>query len=135
VNSKVKDLTDEYVQLRRVLVQIAIANEDIDEQERMVIASSIGGSSGLNDDQVKTLLEDATTKPDIKDLVEEISHPVALKQMLLDLVALALMKPTWHEAETRVLRDAVMAMGISESNRLSFLKTFESLQEMSQTIQ
>jgi uncharacterized membrane protein YebE (DUF533 family) len=135
VSSEVKDLTDEYVQLRRVLVQIAIANEDIDEQERMVIASSIGGSSGLNDDQVKTLLEDATTKPDIKDLVEEISHPVALKQMLLDLVALALMKPTWHEAETRVLRDAVMAMGISESNRLSFLKTFESLQEMSQTIQ
>jgi hypothetical protein len=58
-----------------------------------------------------------------------------LKQMLLDVVALALMKPTWHEAETRVLRDAVMAMSISESSRLSFLKTFESLQEISQTIQ
>lgn len=135
MSSKVKELADEYVQVRRVLVQIAIANEDIDEQERMIIASSIGGSSGLNDDQVKTLLEDATAKPNIKDLVGEISHPMAFKQMLLDLVALALMKPTWHEAEIRVLRDAVMAMGISESNRLSFLKTFETLQEISQTIQ
>lgn len=135
MNSKVKDLAEEYVQLRRVLVQIAIANEEIDEQERMVIASSIGGSSGLNDEQVKSLLEDATAKPDIKNLVGEISHPVALKQMLLDLLALALMKPAWHESETQVLKDAVMAMSISESNRLGFLKTFESLQEISKTIQ
>ncbi len=50
MSSKVKELADEYVQVRRVLVQIAIANEDIDEQERMVIASSIGGSSGLNEE-------------------------------------------------------------------------------------
>lgn len=135
MENTVKDLTDEYVQIRRVLVQIAIANEEIDEQERMVIASSIGGSSGLNDEQVETLLKDANAKPDIKSLVGEISHPMALKQMLLDLVALALMKSDWYESESQALKDAVMSMNLSESNCLGFLKVFDELREMSLSIQ
>lgn len=129
------DLTNEYVQLRRVLARIAVANEEIDEQERVVIASSIGSVSSLNDDQMKVLLNDVATKPDIKDLVSGVIHPAARKYMLVDLAALALMKTDWHPLETQALKDAVMAIEISETNRTNFLKVFELLQSIGQTIQ
>jgi hypothetical protein len=135
MNTTTVDLTGEYVQLRRVLARIAIANEEIDEQERVVIASSIGNASSLNDDQMKVLLNDAATKPDIKDLVLGVIHPVAQKHMLVDLAALALMKTDWHPLETQALKDAVMAMDVSETNRTNFLKVFELLQSIGQTIQ
>jgi hypothetical protein len=84
---------------------------------------------------MKVLLNDVATKPDVKDLVSGVIHPVAVKQMLVDLAALALMKADWHPLETQALKDAVMAMDVSETNRTNFLKVFELLQSIGQTIQ
>lgn len=129
-----KKTLEEYTQVRRVLARIAIANEEIDEQERIVIASSIGGASNLTGEQLKTLIDDAQKKPDITSLVSEIDIPIFLRQLLVDLSALILMKTNWHDSEVETLKLAVTSMKVPKETQSKILQAFELLRSVSQTI-
>jgi hypothetical protein len=129
-----KKLLEEYTQVRRILARIAIANDKIDEQERIVIASSIGGASNLTGDQLKTLIDDAQKKPDIASLVSPVSAPIFLRQLMVDLSALVLMKTDWHDSEVETLKRAVMSVRVSDENKSKLLEALELLRSISQTL-
>jgi hypothetical protein len=133
MNSEKKTL-EQYTQVRRVLARIAIANEEIDEQERIVIASSIGGASNLTGEQLKTLIDDAKKKPDITSLVSEIEVPIFLRQLMVDFSALILMKTDWQDSEVETFKLAVTSMNVSQENQSKLLQAFELLRSVSQAI-
>jgi hypothetical protein len=99
---------DRYLQVRRVIASIAYENQEIDEQERVVLASDMAGQYQLAEDQVQTLIEDAVSKPRIEDLVNLVNDPRFLRLLLTDLMTLAIAKEEWEESE---LAAAVRAIG------------------------
>lgn len=125
---------EEYTNVRRVLARIAIANDEIDEEERRIIVSNIGDASNLTGDQLQVLIDDVTSKPDVMSLVSEITQPIFLKQLMVDLSAFALMKSDWHESEMNVLKCAVAGMKISDENRGRLTEVIELLRNISQTL-
>lgn len=132
--NNVDTLVDEVTQMRRVLARIAIANDEIDDQERLVIVSNIGGASHLSGDQLKTLIDDVAAKPDVLDLISGIKQPMILRQLIAELAAFALLKKEWHANEVYTLKKAVSGMKMSSENREAFLRAFEVLRGISQTI-
>ncbi len=111
------ELSEGYIQVRRVLAAIAAANEDIDDQERMVIASSLGGAAHLNRNQMKILLDDALMKPDIASLVTTIDEAIFVKQLIIDLTALSIIKNEWHPSEIAAINKTIDAIYLSEKHR------------------
>lgn len=123
-----------YTQVRRVLAAIAFANGDIDDQERFVIASSIGGASHLQSDDIRLLLKDVETKPAIETLVAEIDEPIFLRQLFIDLAVLAILKTDWHEDERAAVRQAVEAMNIDATQQARFAQAFDLLRDVSKDL-
>ncbi len=123
-----------YLQVRRVLVAIAFANGDIDDQERMVIASSIGGAAHLGADHIKQLIDDVTAKPEIGNLVADITGIEFLRQLVIDLTVLATVKAEWHPNELAAVYQAIDAMQVGAEARQQLRNAFDLLCRVSQSI-
>ena len=123
-----------YLQVRRVLVAIAFANGDIDDQERMVIASSIGGAAHLGADHIKQLIDDVTAKPEIGNLVADITGIEFLRQLVIDLTVLATVKAEWHPNELAAVHLAIDAMQVGAEARQQLRNAFDLLCRVSQSI-
>ena len=123
-----------YLQVRRVLVAIAFANGDIDDQERMVIASSIGGAAHLGADHIKQLIDDVTAKPEISNLVTNITGMEFLRQLVIDLTVLATVKAEWHPNELAAVYQAIDAMQVETEARQQLRNAFDLLCRVSQSI-
>jgi hypothetical protein len=125
---------EEYTNVRRILAGIAIANDEIDDEERRIIVSNIGEASSLTEDQLQVLIDDVASKPDVMSLASEITQPIFLKQLMVDLAAFALMKSDWHESEVNALKCAIAGMKISDENRGRLVDAIELLRNISQTL-
>ncbi len=123
-----------YLQVRRVLVAIAFANGDIDDQERMVIASSIGGAAHLGADHIKQLIDDVTAKPEVGNLVADITGVEFLRQLVIDLTVLATVKAEWHPNELAAVYQAIDAMQVEAEARQQLRNAFDLLCRVSQSI-
>ncbi|HIK18775.1 MAG TPA: hypothetical protein IGS53_26310 [Leptolyngbyaceae cyanobacterium M33_DOE_097] len=130
----IKASFEEYTKVRRILAGIAIANDKIDDEERKIIVSSIGEASSLTEEQLKVLIGDVTSKPDVMSLASEITQPIFLKQLMVDLIAFALMKNDWYESEVNALKYAISGMKISDENRGRLVDAIELLRNISSTL-
>ncbi len=132
--SNVEIAVNEVTQMHRVLARIAIANDEIDAQEKLIIVSNIGGAAHLSDGQLRTLIDDVSAKPDVLDLISGVKQPIILRQLIAQLAAFSLLKKEWHKSEIHTLKEAVSGMEISSENRATLLMAFDALRTVSQEI-
>jgi len=130
----VTDIARSYIQVRRVLAAIAFSNDEIDDEERRIIASSLGGAAHLTREQMGVLLDDVTQKPKIEELVAKISGAEYVKQLVIDLLALATVKQDWHESELQAVYSAIHSLNIGEESQKNLQHAFELTRTISQSI-
>jgi len=133
--TEASDIIESYLQIRRVISAICLANGDLSHEERVILASSIGGASNLTSDQIKILIKDSEDSPDIKQLVKDIKFSGQIKQLLVDLSALAVIKVDWHSTEIVAAHEAIEALPLEESAREGFVKAFDLLRNISQALE
>lgn len=121
------DIEEWYLQVRRLVCAICLANNDLSHEERIVLASSVGGASNLTNNQMKTLVNDASESPDVRVLASSIHHPAAVRQFLVDLAALAVVKGDWHDSEEQAAHEAIRSLSVPEEVRHAALRAFDEL--------
>ena len=124
------NVMNELLQTKRVLARIAYSDDRLSDSERLVIASGIGGAANFSGDQIETLIKDIAEKPPVESLVAEIKQTESIKQLLIDLSALALVKKGWHTEELLALKAAVDTLNVTSKARDTFLSALELLRDV-----
>jgi hypothetical protein len=132
--TSVIDPISDYMQARRVITRVCLANEDLSHEERLVLASSVGGASNLPAEQIQVLLRDTTELPDVDVLMKAMTHAGQYRQILIDLAALAVVKQDWHDSELAAARKAIGAFPLDEPTRSALSDAFEALRRASTSL-
>ena len=125
--NSIASIDERYLQVRRAVAAIAYQNLDIDEQERLMLASCIAGQYQLSEDQLHILAKDAIMRPDIEGLVNEIGDPSFVRLLLADLMVLAIFKEEWEGSEHEAAIRAINVLTLPESLTAKIRHAFESL--------
>jgi len=128
------DVLTDYMQVRRIISRICLANEDLSKEERVVLASSVGGASSLSSDQLRVLIEDTADMPDIGLLMKNLTQPSQYRQLLIDIAALAIIKRDWHEDEMTAAKQAIAALPFDDAMLSGLNSTFDTLRKVSDSL-
>ena len=125
--NNIAPLDGRYIQVRRVVASIAYQNQEIDEQERLILASSVAGQYQLSEEQIHILVEDAVKSPCIEDLVRQICDPQFIRLLLMDLMTLAIFKKEWEESEYGAAIRAINALILQKHLTAEIRQAFDLL--------
>jgi len=115
------------LQIQRVLASIAFSDNEIDEQERKILASTIGDTSQLSEEQLSTIIDDAVKTPKIENLVAEITEPMTIRYLIFNLMALAVVKNDWKDIEISTARRVIDAIRLPQESIPKVRKAFDLL--------
>lgn len=104
----------EYVTVRRLIAAITLANDELTEEERLVIASSVGGKAHLSPEAMHLLIQDAKRGVDVKEVAASLRNITSVRQLFADLAALAVYKLEWHKDEIMTAKLAIYSLPIPE---------------------
>jgi hypothetical protein len=96
--------------VKRILALIAYANNEIDEEERQLLTSSITASPGLSEQEVVALLQDVSEMPAVEKLVSEISSSDGKRYLLFNLFSLLTLKHDMNEKEVEAVIATIEAL-------------------------
>lgn len=125
---------NQFINVKRIIACIANANNNISFEEQKVMMLNIGETSGLQPDQIEILFEDLKNQPDPESLAREISIPLIKRQLIVDLVALCVMKQDWSENEWMILAKAVNGLGVPLPHQELLSASIRSLHKISEEL-
>jgi hypothetical protein len=131
MTTNASDPMTDYMQVRRVICRVSLGNNHLSPQERLVLASSVGGASGLSQKQIQVLIEDASSMPDIAQLMSEIHLPAQYRQLMVDLSALAVVKGDWDDTEVAAVGEVIGAFPFDEEIKTDLETAFDTLKKAS----